>query len=171
MTIEIKRLESRHLTQFLHLCRELDAEGAGVSFTRLKSIEDTEELLADQRTFLYGAFENDKLLGVFRARQGGPGKEHSCYIAAALTAASRRQGIARKLMNYALKDLKANGIWMIRAWVYSNNHPSICSLLDAGFMWAGTNHCHQWDEKEQDYVDDLLFHKDLRAIEAKAAKG
>lgn len=65
------------------------------------------------------------------------------------------------MLDYALDRLRERDIWMIRAYVYSNNTASIASLLSAGFTWAGTVYKHQRDEVTGKWLDDLIFHKEL----------
>lgn len=161
MTETFRALTQADIPAFLDLCQELKDQQAGVSFVRVGGEEKIREWLTNPRIYLYGIFEEQSLLGVFKAEQGEQGKEHSCYIAGALTANKRGQGLGKRMLEKSLKELQKQGIWMVRAWVYSNNHASFCTLLSAGFTWAGSVVKHQWSEKEQDYIDDLLFHKEL----------
>ena len=165
MTVTIKELTNQDIEAFYDLCREMAEEGAGVSFARITEVQQAEELLHNERYYLLGAFAGDKLVGAFQARRGEKGKDHSCHIAGAVTKEWRHKGIGKKMLEHAENYLKHKGMWVIRAEVYSNNFPSIASLLAAGFTWAGTKYKHQWNEREQDYVDDLIFHKDLRLRE------
>ena len=162
MSVEFKVLDVNDIPSFMDLVGELKQEQAGVSFTDINTADDIVELMENPQIYLYGAYLDAKLVGVFKATQGGKGREHSCYIASALTKSCRGQGIGNKLLNYSLDQLEREGIWMIRAYVYSNNTASFSSLLAAGFMWAGTVYKHKWDEKEGKYVDDLIFHKELK---------
>ncbi|WP_353893066.1 GNAT family N-acetyltransferase [Proteinivorax hydrogeniformans] len=161
MEINFRPINKEHIEELWKLSLELKEEKAGVSFVSLNSKEDIEKMLDDQDIYLYGAFQDKVMIGAFSARRGKENKKHSCHIAAAFTKACRGKGISQKLMDYALADLKKEGIWMIRAYVYSHNKASVGSLLSCGFTWAGTVHKHQWNEEEGRYIDDLIFHKDL----------
>ena len=161
MEPEVRELTTDDIPAFFALCREMAEEGAGVGFVRITNPEKIADRLGDDRYFLLGAFIDGAMVGAFQARRGEPGKEHSCHIAGATTNSWRRKGLGRLMLEHALPRLKDKGMWLIRAYVYSNNLPSIAALLAAGFTWAGTVYKHQWNEKEQRYVDDLIFHKEL----------
>lgn len=161
MEPKVRELSKEDIPAFFALCREMAQEGAGVGFARITAPEQVGEMLDNERYFLLGAFVNGTMVGAFQARRGEAGKEHSCHIAGAMTNSWRRRGLGKLMLEHALPFLKDKGMWLIRAYVYSNNTPSIASLLSAGFTWAGTVYKHQWDEKEQRYIDDLIFHKEL----------
>lgn len=162
MNILCKDLDKSHIPQFFALCSELKEQKAGVSFVRYQTEAQLEQVFEDKTIHLFGAFNGDKLVGVFQARQGEGNKAHSCHIAGAVTSELRGKKVSSKMMEYALGRLKDRGIWMIRAYVYSNNPSSVASLLAAGFTWAGTVYKHQWDENEGRWLDDLIFHKELQ---------
>ena len=161
MNIICKELDSSHIPQFFALCRELEGQRAGVSFVRYQSEEQLQQVLADEYIHLFGAFDGDKLVGVFQARQGQGNKAHSCHIGGAVTSELRGKKVSSRMMEYALTQLKDRGIWMIRAYVYSDNPSSVASLLAAGFTWAGTVYKHQWDDSTNRWIDDLIFHKEI----------
>jgi RimJ/RimL family protein N-acetyltransferase len=161
VTESFRALTRADIPAFLDLCQELRSQQAGVSFVRIEGEEKIREWLDNPRIYLYGIYDEQTLLGAFKAEQGEQGKEHSCYIAGALTASKRGQGLGKRMLELSLKELESQGIWMVRAWVYSNNHPSLCTLLSAGFTWAGSVVKHQWSPEEHKYIDDLLFHKEL----------
>ncbi|WP_350343441.1 GNAT family N-acetyltransferase [Proteinivorax tanatarense] len=161
MNFEFRVINQNHIEQLWDLSLELKEEKAGVHFVSIDSKEDIEKMLEDPDIYLFGAFEKEQLIGAFSARRGKGNKRHSCHIAAAFTKACRGKGISQKLMDYALGHLKQEGIWMIRAYVYSYNKASVASLLSCGFTCSGTVHKLQWNEKEGRYIDDLIFHKDL----------
>jgi RimJ/RimL family protein N-acetyltransferase len=161
MNLTCRDLDKTHIPQFFALCRELEDQKAGVSFVRYKTQEQLEQLLDDELIHLFGAFDGDKLVGVFQARQGEGNKTHSCHIGGAVTSELRGKKVSSRMMEYALERLKHRGIWMIRAYVYSNNPASVASLLAAGFTWAGTVYKHQWDEEQGRWLDDLIFHKEI----------
>jgi len=161
MNIACRDLDITHAPQFFTLCTDLKHQKAGVSFVRYESLDDLEKTFSNDLIHLFGAFEGDKLVGVFQARQGEGNKAHSCHIAGAVSQEYRGKKISNLMMEYALERLKHRGIWMIRAYVYSNNASSIASLLATGFTWAGTVYKHQWDEDEGRWLDDLIFHKEI----------
>lgn len=162
MNLDFKVLTQGDIPSFMELVKELKQEEAGVSFTDIDTPDDIKGLLNNPQIYLYAAYLDGRLVGVFKATQGTEGRSHSCYIASALTKVCRGKGIGNKLLYYSLEQLEKEGIWMIRAYVYSNNTASFSSLLSAGFMWAGTVYKHKWCEKEGKYLDDLIFHKELK---------
>lgn len=160
MHIACRDLTLEDSPSLFSLFTELRQEKAGVSFARINSREEVQQLFFDNSIHLFGAFAGDLLVGVFQARQGQGNKTHSCHIAGAVTREYRGQKVSSHMMNYSLGRLKERGIWMIRAYVYSTNTASIASLLSEGFTWAGTIYKHQKDEEGR-WLDDLIFHKEL----------
>ena len=161
MELSFSKITTEHFGPIMDLVSELKTEEAGVSFIRINTEEELEQWLEDPTVFVYGSFIDNKLVGIFKAKQGEKGKEHSCHIASALTKQCRGKGVGKKLLEYSLEQLQSEGIWMIRAYVYSDNTSSFTTLLSAGFQWSGTVHKHQWNEKLGRYIDDLIFHKEL----------
>lgn len=162
MDIRYSAIRAEHLPSFYRLCRSLKAEQAGVSFARVLTECELQEWLENPRVYLYGAFDGDRLIGAFKAERGETGKEHSCYIAGAVLRDYRGHGIGRQLLEFGMEQLLKQGVWLIRAKVYSTNTASIATLLSAGFTCSGAIYKHQWDEKRQRYIDDLIFHKELK---------
>lgn len=162
MDLLFKELDKSDIPFFMDLVAELKQEDAGVSFTRIDSPVELEKWLKDPQIYLYGAYLDGSLVGVFKATQGDKDRSYSCLIASALTNKCRGKGIGKKLLDYSLEQLQKAGIWMVRAYVYSNNTASFSTLLSAGFLWSGTVHKHHYSEKEGKFIDDLIFHKELR---------
>jgi len=163
MTVEIKhrKMEYDDIQQLVDLFRELNLEGAEVSFGEVEQREEIESWMKDLSVRLYVSESKGEILGVFRAKIGDPGREHSCFLTAAVNKKYRGYKIAQNLTHYGLDELKKEGIKVARAYVYSNNPSSVSTLLKCGFTFAGNVIMHHFDEKTGRYVDDLIFHKIL----------
>lgn len=74
---------------------------------------------------------------------------------------ARGFGLAAELTNYALSQMKSEGVNIARIYVYSNNKASLNTVKKLGFVHAGTVLRHHRDKATGEYVDDLIFHKIL----------
>lgn len=155
-----ERADQQDAKQLISLFRLLEEEGAKVSF---EPVEETKmkELLEEKQCFWYVARERESVVAVFRATRGKTGREHGVMMTSAVSKAYRGQHIAEELTAYALNDLKKIGIEIAYAYVYSNNKPSLSTLLNLGFHISGSVPMHHYEEEIQRYVDDLILYKIL----------
>jgi RimJ/RimL family protein N-acetyltransferase len=161
MEITFRDLKVEDIPQVLDFFMELKRENAGVSYTEYDNEEQIGEWLDDPNIFGYAAVMGDKVLGVFKGRSDGGNKRHSAFLTCAVDGSYRGKNIAKSLTNYGLERLKENGIKIVRAYIFSDNKPSINTILSLGFQFAGNVYMHHYDEEKQQYVDDLIFHKIL----------
>lgn len=66
-----------------------------------------------------------------------------------------------KLTEFALGEMKKEGITIVRIHVYSNNLSSINTIQKMYFVRAGAALLHHRDLSSGTYVDDLILHKVL----------
>jgi ribosomal protein S18 acetylase RimI-like enzyme len=88
-------------------------------------------------------------------------KRHAAFLSAATHPHFRGIGLVAKLTEFALKDMKDEGITIARIYVYSNNSSSIKAIKKLDFIHAGTVLKHHKDIITGEYIDDLIFHKTL----------
>ena len=161
MEIVYRGFNKEDIEKTLEFFKELHNEGSLVSFSRVSKKEEIQEWIKDFNIYIYIAELDNKILGVFKGKRGKPGREHSCFLTAAISKKYRGKKIGQGLTNYAVDRLKENGIKIARAYVYSDNTSSVSTLLKCGFTLSGCVHMHHLDERTNQYVDDLIFHKIL----------
>lgn len=162
MDITYRGFKVEDIEKTVELFRELHEEGAGVSFSSVSQREVIEEWIEEPSIYIYVAELDSEILGVFRGKRGKPGRDHSCFLTAAISKKYRGKKIGQNLTYYALDKLKESGVRIARAYVYSNNASSVSTLLKCGFTMSGCVYMHHFDEKTNQYVDDLIFHKILQ---------
>lgn len=161
MDIIYREFKKDDIEQTVSFFKDLHEEGAGVSFSSIQQETEIEEWMKDPCIDIYVAEFNNEILGVFRGKKGNPGRDHSSFLTAAISKKHRGQKIGQNLTYYGLDKLKESGVKIARAYVYSNNASSVSALLKCGFTSSGCVHMHHYDEKINQYVDDLIFHKIL----------
>lgn len=161
MSNSIRELQEKDIPKVLSLFAKLSEEMAEVSFTEIATHEQVLEWLSNPNTFVYVAADDDVILAVIRARRGYGHQDHVANITVAVDYSFRGNKLAQNLTNYCTQELKAHGVKIVRAEIYSNNLPSVNMVLSCGFSFAGTVLMHHYDENQKAYVDDLMFHKVL----------
>jgi len=161
MDINLKVMGKKDVLKVYNFFQDLKKEGAQISFTDIDSTFDIEKMLNDKNVFIYIAYYGDEIAGVFRGLRGNKYKSHSAFLTAAVDQRLRGQKIAQKLTGFGLEDMKNKGIKIVRAYVYSDNQPSVSTLLKQGFTLSGCVHMHHYNDNIKRYVDDLIFHKIL----------
>ncbi len=161
MELKFREFSKMDVGQVIELFNELNEEGLEVSFSEIDKRDVLEGWIEDSWIRVYVAESNGKILGVFRGKKGNQGREHACFLTAAISRKYRGMKIGQRLTNYSLKQLKQNDVKIARAYVYSNNPSSVCTLLKCGFVASGSVHMHHFDNRTKQYVDDLIFHKIL----------
>ncbi|MTI49487.1 GNAT family N-acetyltransferase [Sporosalibacterium faouarense] len=161
MIIKYRRLRKDDIDQLIAFFRDLNHEGAEVSFSEVEKKEEIESWLNDERMHVFVADYDGEVLGVLRGKQGKVGRDHSCFLTAATNKKYRGHKIAQNLTKYSLSELKEIGVKIARAYIYSNNAASVSTILKCGFTSSGCVHMHHYEEDVERYVDDLIFHKIL----------
>lgn len=145
------------------LFEKLKQENSQVSFIEIPQKEELEEWLENENLFLYIAECKDEVVALLRATRGNePHKRHAVTLSIGTHPEYRNQGIARELTNTGLEDMKKDGITIARVYIYSDNIPSINTILRLGFTFAGSVLMHHYSDMTKQFVDDLIFHKILQ---------
>lgn len=161
MEVTFRDLLLEDIPQVISFFEELKEENAGVSYVECENSDEIKEWINNPNIYIYAALYGDRVVGVFKGRTDGGIKAHSAFLTCAVNGRYRGKNIAKDLTFYGLKRLKENGIKIARAYVYSDNKPSINTILSCGFQFAGNVYMHHYDEVKGLYVDDLIFHKIL----------
>lgn len=161
MEIVFREMKIEDHPQVLTLFKKLQEETSEVSFAEILNEDDLQEKVDEKGAHFYVAVEGEIIVAVFRGRQGIGNKSHSAFLTIAIDPSARRKGLAKNFTNYCLEDLKRKGVTVARAYIYSNNKPSINTILSAGFTFAGCVYQHHKIEATGEYVDDLIFHRIL----------
>jgi len=155
---EVKLKDAHALYDF---CCKLRDEHAQMSFAKVENMDDVIEWIENDHEHLFMMREANHIIALVKARQGHDGREHSAFMSAAVVKVRRGEGLVSQLASQVYPRLKERGIKIIRAYIYSNNHASISSVLKEGFQCTGAVHMHHFDEKTESWVDDMIFHKYL----------
>ncbi len=155
---EVKITDAEALYLF---CSRLREEHAEMSFAEVQSIEDVKNWIEDDFEHMFMMREANHVIALVKAKQGHEGRKHNAFMSAAVLKSRRGEGLVSQLAEQVYPRLKERGIKIIRAYIYSNNHASISSVLKEGFTCTGSVHMHHYNETTEAWVDDLIFHKYL----------
>jgi ribosomal protein S18 acetylase RimI-like enzyme len=165
MDYNFRRMKSVDTDSVWTLIELLKAEGADISLTELTSKEEAMEWVNNPAQLVYVAVTSDEPEGVLCLVKGRrdltSGKSHAAFLTAATHPDVRGTGLAAELTNYALSQMKSEGINIARIYVYSDNKASLNTVRKLGFVHAGTVLRHHQDQITEEYIDDLIFHKIL----------
>ncbi|MBS4535302.1 GNAT family N-acetyltransferase [Clostridium sp. D2Q-14] len=161
MDIEFKVMDQEDVTNVYEFFQDLKEETIDITFADINSKDEIENMVRDEDVFIYTAYYKNEIAGVFRGIRGKGNKNHSVFLTAAIPKRLRGKRIAQKLTDFGLDDMRNKGIRIARAYVYSDNNSSVSTLLKQGFTFSGCVNMHHYDDKENRYVDDLIFHKIL----------
>jgi len=143
----------------------LKAEGADMSFTELTDKEELMSFVDNPAELSYVAVTKEEpfrvLCFVKGRRDMTSEKSHAAFLTAATHPNARGSGLAAELTQFALTQMKNEGVNTARIYVYSNNLASLNAVKKLGFVHAGTVLRHHKDQVTSKYVDDLIFHKIL----------
>lgn len=167
MKYQLRRIHSCDIGSIWSLIEILKAEGAEISFTELTTKEEVLNFVDNPAQLSYVAVKADepsRVLCLVRGRRDMTDeKSHAVFLTAATHPDARGSGLAAKLTNYSLDQMKNEGVNIARIYVYSNNQASLNAVKKLGFVHGGTVLRHHKDLCTGDYVDDLIFHKVLDA--------
>ena len=167
MKYQLRRIESRDLDSIWSLIEILKAEGAEISYAELTAKEELLNFVDNPAQLSYVAVTTDEpfhVLCLVRGRRDMTDeKSHAAFLTAATHPDARGSGLAAKLTNYALDQMKCEGVNIARIYVYSDNKASLNAVKKLGFVHGGTVLRHHKDQCTGEYVDDLIFHKVLDA--------
>ena len=89
MEIVYRGFNKEDIEKTLEFFKELHNEGSLVSFSRVSKKEEIQEWIKDFNIYIYIAELDNKILGVFKGKRGKPGREHSCFLTAAISKEDR----------------------------------------------------------------------------------
>ncbi|KAB3529225.1 GNAT family N-acetyltransferase [Alkaliphilus serpentinus] len=161
MDIVFEKMQVGDIPAAVKLFAKLKEERAEVSFAEVLDEEAMREWFNNPSYYLYVAKSNGKLGAVFRCMRGESYKNHSGFLTIAVDPEFRGKHMASSFTRYCLDQLKNEGIQLVRAYIYSDNIPSINTVLKCGFTLSGNVYKHHYKEDKGYYVDDLIFHKEL----------
>lgn len=133
-----------------------------MSFTAIDTEKKLSDEINDPLTYLFiTSDENEVVTSMLKGARGADKKYHSVYIACAVKKKFRNKKLAFQITNYALKEMKKDGVLIARTKIYSWNEASIATIKKCGFEEGGRILMHEYDECLNAFIDDLIFHKVL----------
>ncbi len=165
MKYQLRKINSNDIDSIWSLIEILKAEGVDITFTELIAKEEVLNFVDNPAQLSYVAVTTDepcRVLCLVRGRREMTDeKSHAVFLTAATHPEARGSGLAAELTNYALDEMKHEGVNIARIYVYSNNEASLKAVKKLGFVHGGTVLRHHKDQCTGEYVDDLIFHKIL----------
>ena len=157
--MNLRVLSEKDLKLVWSFFNELKSAQVDISFTENNTMEELKSWIINPLMVTVIATENGDLLAVARGIIGAGDKSHSAFLTAAVKSDSRSKGIAQELTDYLNRELYRHGVKIVRAYVYSDNKPSVRTLEKQNFVFSGKVLMHHLDAKTNTYVDDLIYHK------------
>lgn len=161
----LRKFNSDDIDSAWSLIELLKTEGAEISFTDLKTKEELMNFVDNPAQLSYVAIDTEepsRILCLVRGRRDmSAEKAHAAFLTAATHPDARGSGLAAELTNFALDQMKTEGVNIARIYVYSNNQSSLNAIKKLGFVHSGTVLRHHMDQETGEYVDDIIFHKIL----------
>lgn len=160
----MKRIEKQHLASAWRLIECLKAEGSEITFTDYSCQEELLEWLPDHQHLVYVHTDpqTEEVLAIVRGRRENTvQKKHAVFLTAATHPSARGRGLAAKLTEFALEEMKKLDVNIARIYVYSDNAASLAAVSKMDFVHSGTVLRHHFCTKTGTYIDDLIFHKIL----------
>lgn len=165
MEYSFRRINPTDTESIWSLIEILKAENVDMSFAEIESIEEILSFVDNPAELTYVAVTAEdphRVLCLVKGRRDlSEEKHHAVFLSAATHPDVRGSGLAAKLTEHALVEMKKEGIIIARIYVYSNNKASLNAIRKLGFVHAGTVLKHHKDLNSGEYVDDLIFHKEL----------
>ena len=161
MKIQYQKPVKSDAGAIFELFQKMKSDRHFVSFTSAEYPDEIAVWLAETDNDFYIAKSNEQAVGVLRAVRGTGDTSHSSEITIAVSPEFRDQGVAKTLLLYGLADLKASGVTIVRAFVFSDNRASLNMLLAIGFTITGSIVKHHYQPRLSMYVDDVILYKEL----------
>jgi len=160
-----RRINPTDIDSVWSLIGTIKAENANMSFAEIKDKKEILDFVDNPAELTYVAVTEEKpnlvLCLVKGKRDLWKGKNHSVFLSAATHPDARGSSLVAKLTEFALIEMKNEGITIARIYVYSNNNASLNAIRKLDFLHAGTVLRHHKDLDTGEYIDDLIFHKIL----------
>lgn len=160
-----RRMQTDDTESIWSLFQGIREEKIDMSFAEITQKEEIAAFADNPSELTYVAVNKDKphevLCLVKGRREMTEEKRHAAFLSAATHPHVRGTGLVAMLTEFAVNEMKNEGVTIARIYVYSNNIPSINAIKKLNFTHAGTVLRHHKDLKTGDYIDDLIFHKIL----------
>ncbi|MGB3368289.1 MAG: GNAT family N-acetyltransferase [Acidaminobacteraceae bacterium] len=140
---------------------ELDSESYKIFRLKTASLDIVEEFIRNELIDLFLLYKDNVLVSVIKSSKGNGDGAHSSCLNISTRQKHRNKGYAKKLIKFAIDQLKKDNIKIIRVEIFSWNKPAIATIEKAGFTLSGRIVMSHYDEELGDYIDDLLYHKFL----------
>jgi ribosomal protein S18 acetylase RimI-like enzyme len=161
MKIQYMKPEISDAEKMFNLFQQLKRDGHEVTFADVSHPKEIVAWLETENNSFYIARHFEQVIGVLRAVKEIGKTAHACQITIAVSSEYRQQGIAKSLVQYGLSDLRNQGLLIARAYVFTDNKPSLNTLLSVGFTITGSIVKHHYNHQKEIYVDDIIMHKEL----------
>lgn len=165
MSYIFRRMQKNDVESIWALFQGLKKEKIDMSFAE---VNDSEEILdfidnPAQLTYVAVSEENphEVLCLVKGRREMTEKKRHAAFLSAATHPEARGGGLVAKLTEFALNEMRNEGVTIARIYVYSDNTASVNAIKKLDFIHAGTVLRHHKDPSTGAYIDDLIYHKIL----------
>ena len=136
-----------------------------MTFAEIVSKEELLDYIDNPAELTYVAISEEKpnqVLSIVKGKRDlSLDRLHAVFLSAATHPQARGYGLAAKLTDFALGEMKDEGVSIARIYVYSDNKASINTVKKLDFVHAGSVLRHHKDLDCGEYVDDLIFHKVL----------
>jgi ribosomal protein S18 acetylase RimI-like enzyme len=163
MNYFFRKIKPSDIDSIWSLIEILKIEQVDMSFTELSSKEEIKKFINNPAQLTYVAVSKEDpslVLCLVKGRRDlVKEKSHAVFLSAATHPDARGYGLVAKLTEYALDQMKHEGVTIARIYVYSNNKASLNAVKKLGFVHAGTVLRHHLDLITGEYVDDVIFHK------------
>ena len=160
-----RKLRTTDLENLWSLIEILKREKVDMSFAEIQNKEELLDFIDNPAELTYIAVTKGNPMQVLWLVKGkrklSKDKSHSVLLSAATHPKARGYGLVAKLTNFALEEMKNEGVTIARIYVYSNNTASLNAIKKLDFIHAGTIIRHHRISETGEYVDDLIFHKIL----------
>ena len=160
-----RRMNTDDIESIWSLFQGIKEEKIEMSFAEITKREEVAAFSDNPSELTYVAVNEDEphnvLCLVKGRREMTDEKRHAAFLSAATHPLVRGSGLVAKLTDFAVNEMKKEGVTIARIYVYSNNTSSINAIKKLDFTHAGTVLRHHKDVTTGDYIDDLIFHKIL----------
>ena len=165
MNCIFRKIQKEDIESIWALFQWLKEEKIDMSFAEVKDREEILDFIDNPAQLTYVAVSEENphevLCLVKGRREMTAEKRHSAFLSAATHPKARGTGLVAKLTEYALEEMKKEGVTIARIYVYSNNKSSMSAIKKLDFIHAGTVLRHHKDPFTGAYVDDQIYHKIL----------
>lgn len=165
MNYNFRRIKTTDIESVWSIVEILKNERSNMSFTEIANKEEILDYIDNPADLTYVATNEEKpnqVLSIVKGRRDlSEGRSHAVFLSAATHPHARGCGLAAKLTDFALGEMKKEGVDIARIYVYSDNKSSVNAVRKLDFVHAGSVLRHHKDLDSGEYVDDLIFHKIL----------